>query len=330
MKNASKSEVKVQKSNFNIGRVLRSYGIMIVLVLIIIPVSIISESFFSIENMLNIIRQVAVVGIIAFGMTLVIIAGSIDLSVGAVVSFSGVVCISIVNNTGSDTLAIMLALAAGAAVGLINGLIISGIKGKVGEAFIITYGMQMAVAAIALIYSGGNFMTGKTEGFHSILGKGFGPIIVFVALAIVMHYMLTKTRFGRVVYFIGGNNAATKMSGINVRNHTIVIFMIAGILAALASIVLSSRVNAASPMSGKGYELDAIAAVVVGGTSMRGGKGGIINTVLGVIVIGVVGNALNIMNVTSYPQMIIKGMIIILAVTLDVWNERVEKGVLVK
>lgn len=327
---AVKSENKAQKSSFNIGRLLRSYGIMIVLILIIIPVSIISDSFFSAENLLNIIRQVSVVGIIAFGMTLVIIAGSIDLSVGSVVSLSGVVCISIVNNTQSDALALILALASGALVGLINGLIISGIRGRVGEAFIITYGMQMAIAAVALIYSGGNFITGQTEGFHSMLGKGFGPIIIFVVLAAVMHYVLTKTRFGRVVYFIGGNTATTKMSGINVRNNTTVIFMIAGVLSALASIVLSSRVNSASPMSGKGYELDAIAGVVVGGTSMRGGKGGILNTVLGVIVIGVVGNALNIMNVTSYPQMIIKGIIIILSVTLDVMNERAESGVLAK
>lgn len=321
---------KARWKNSRIGRIFRSYGIMIVLIIIIIPVSIISANFFNVENLLNIVRQVSVVGIIAFGMTLVIIAGSIDLSVGAVVSLSGVVCMSVINLTGSDALAIVLALLAGALVGLINGLIISSIKGRVGEAFIITYGMQMAVAAIALIYSGGNFITGKTEGFHSIIGKGFGPIIIFASLAAVMQYILTKSTFGRVVYFIGGNSSATKMSGINVRKNTVVIFMIAGVLAALASLVLSSRVNAASPMSGKGYELDAIAAVVVGGTSMRGGKGSILNTVLGVIVIGVVGNALNIMNITSYPQMIIKGIIIIMAVILDVWNEKVEKGVLAK
>lgn len=321
---------KSRWKNSRVGRIIRSYGIMIVLIIIIIPVSIISANFFNVENLLNIVRQVSVVGIIAFGMTLVIIAGSIDLSVGAVVSLSGVVCMSIVNLTGSDALAIILALFSGALVGLINGLIISSIKGRVGEAFIITYGMQMAVAAIALIYSGGNFITGKTEGFHSTIGKGFGPIIIFASLAVIMQYILTKSTFGRVVYFIGGNSSATKMSGINVRKNTVAIFMIAGVLAALASLVLSSRVNAASPMSGKGYELDAIAAVVVGGTSMRGGKGSIFNTVLGVIVIGVVGNALNIMNITSYPQMIIKGIIIIMAVILDVWNEKVEKGVLAK
>lgn len=326
----TESNKKARWKNSRIGRIIRSYGIMIVLIIIIIPVSIISANFFNVENLLNIVRQVSVVGIIAFGMTLVIIAGSIDLSVGAVVSLSGVVCMSVINLTGSDALAIVLALLSGALVGLINGLIISGIKGRVGEAFIITYGMQMAVAAIALIYSGGNFITGKTEGFHSIIGKGFGPIIIFASLAVVMQYILTKSTFGRVVYFIGGNSSATKMSGINVRKNTVAIFMIAGVLAALASLVLSSRVNAASPMSGKGYELDAIAAVVVGGTSMRGGKGSIFNTVLGVIVIGVVGNALNIMNITSYPQMIIKGIIIIMAVILDVWNEKVEKGVLAK
>jgi ribose/xylose/arabinose/galactoside ABC-type transport system permease subunit len=258
----------------------------------------------------------------AFGMTFVIVAGSIDLSVGSVVSLSGVVCISIINKFGADGWAIFTAISSGAIVGLINGLIISKIKGRIGESFIITYGMQTAVAALALIYSGASFMNGEGDGFHRVIGKGSGPIIIFIVLAIILHFILTKTTFGRKVYFMGSNSLAAKMSGINVTNITIIIFVIAGVTAALASVVLSSRVNAASPVSGKGYELEAIAAVVVGGTSMSGGKGGVINTVIGVIVIGVLGNALNILNVTAYPQMMIRGVIIVLAVALDVWNQR--------
>lgn len=311
-------------------RILRSYGVMFALLLIIIIVSIMSDSFFTINNMLNILRQVSVIGIIAFGMTFVIIAGKIDLSVGSTLSLTGVVCISIINDYGADALAIIAALVVGGVVGLINGTIIALIKGRMGESFIITYGMLTAVSAVALIYSGASFMNGEGQGFHSRIGKGFGPIVIFIVLAVILHLILTKTTFGRKVYFIGGNAGAAKMSGLSVRNNTIIIFVIAGVTSALASIVLSSRVNAASPVSGTGYELEAIAAVVVGGTSLNGGKGGIINTVLGVIVIGVLGNALNILNVTAYPQMLIRGAIIVSAVALDVWNERTKNKELVK
>lgn len=298
------------------------YGLLFALLLIIAAVSLVTDAFFTVDNLLNILRQSAVIGIMAFGVTIVIIAGHIDLSIGSTASLAGMIVLSIINRSGNDLWAITAALLAGALVGFINGAVIALIKGRVCDSFIITFGMQTAVAAVALIYSGGNFLTGHGKGIHRLLGRGFVPIALFLVLAVVMELVMKKTPFGRTVYFMGENPRAAKMSGVNVAFYTTMLFVIAGVCASLASVVLCSRVNAASPVSGKGYELDAIAAVVVGGTSMQGGRGGILRTVLGVVVIGVLGNALNVMNITAYPQMFIRGVIIIAAVLLDVLGSR--------
>ncbi len=309
-----------------IANVLRSYGVLIALIIIIIITSIIETNFFTIGNFINIIRQVSIIGIVACGMTFVIISGAFDLSVGSIVSLSGVVAISTINNGGGEALAIIYALLIGVSVGFVNGILISLINGKMGEAFIITYGTQTVVAALALFASGGLFVAGRIKpGIYKSIGKGIVPIVIFIVIAIGMQFILTKTKFGRQMCFIGGNIEAAKMSGIRVVANRTAYFMISGLLAGFAGIVLTSRVISSNPAGGMGFELDAIAAVVVGGTSLLGGNGSIVKTVLGAIILGVMRNALNVLNITAYPQMMVTGVIIILSVSLDILNRKAKE-----
>ena len=319
--------IKIRNINGKyIVSLLRNYGVLIALILIIIVTSIIEKNFFTLGNFINIIRQVSIIGIVACGMTFVIISGAFDLSVGSIVSLSGVVAISTINNGGGEALAVIYALLVGVSVGLVNGILISVINGRLGEAFIITYGTQTVVAALALFASGGLFVAGKIQpGFYKSIGQGVTPIIIFVVIAIVMQFILVKTKFGRQMCFVGGNMEAARMSGIRVVLNRTVYFAISGVLAGLAGIVLTSRVISSNPAGGAGFELDAIAAVVVGGTSLLGGKGSIAKTVLGAIILGVMRNALNILNVTAYPQMMVIGAIIIFSVSLDVLNRKAKE-----
>jgi len=305
---------------------IRSYGVLLSLVLVILITGAIEKNFFTFENLLNVLRQNAVIGIVACGMTYVIISGAFDLSVGAVVSLSGVIAITTINKGGGEMLAIGLALLVGIAVGIANGVLISTINGKMGEAFIVTYGTQTVAAALAMYASGGLFVAGRIkEGFYKSIGKGMTPIAIFIVIAAILQFVLAKTGFGRRLCFIGGNMKTARMSGIRIVQNRIAYFALSGILSAIAGIILTSRVISSNPAAGVGFEMDAIAAVVVGGTSMAGGKGSIAKTILGTIVIGVLSNALNILGITSYPQMMVKGSIIIITVALDVWNKQIKE-----
>jgi ribose transport system permease protein len=308
----------------NLMDLVRVYPVAIMLVLVIIIVSFFAENYFTMQNALNVLRQISVIGILSCGMAFVIISGGIDLSVGAILSFSGAL---IINNVKSFSTipAILITLAAGAAIGLVSGFILSRIKGRLGESFIITFGMQTIIAAITLIYTGGIYQSGADERLFTNIGRGVSPIIFFIVVGALSQFFLIKTNFGRNIYFIGGNINTARLSGINVNFYRIAVFVLSGILAALAGIVLTSRVGTASPTAGLGYELDAIAAVVVGGVSITGGKGNMLNALLGVVILGVLSNSLNMLNISSYPQMIIKGIVIILAVTLDAWNRKREE-----
>ena len=326
--------LRTRNHSFDIGNLLRSYGVLIGLVLIIIVASIVEPTFVSFRNMLNILRQMTILGLCSLGMTYVFMTGMMDLSVGAVVSLGSVLAVSFMNRlvpetgTGSeDWITILIILGAalmGFIVGLANGAIISGINGKLGESFIITYGMQIVVAALALLYSGGQFIKGDYfEGIYSEVGRGYWPIIIYVAIAAVLHFVLKYTKFGRQVSYLGANVNAARMSGIRVKTVRLFVFGICGACAGLAAIFLTSRVSSASPLQGEGYELDTIAAVMIGGTSQTGGSGSIINTVLGVLVISVLNNALNVMGIGSNVQLFVRGVIIVLTVALDMWNKSI-------
>ena len=293
------------------------------LILVIIIASFFAENYFTLENFLNVLRQISVIGIVTCGMTFVIISGGIDLAVGSILSFSATLIIINVNKFGAIP-AIIITIAAGAVIGLISGFIISKIKGRLGESFIITFGMLSIVAAITLIFTGGRYQYGGEEALYNIIGTGISPIIIFIVIGAVSQFILIKTQFGRNIYFVGGNINTARLSGINVSFYRIIVFVISGLLASIAGIVLTSRVGTASPTTGVGYELAAIAAVVVGGVSMSGGQGNILNAILGVFILGVLSNSLNIFNISAYPQMIIRGVVIVLAVTLDAQNKKRE------
>ena len=296
---------------------LLRYAIVLILAVLVIVVSIIQPRFISLQNIRNVLNQITVIGILSCGMTFVIIAGFINLSVGSIISIVGIVVLQLTMSAG-DGIAILLALLLGAFIGVISGIIMSMIDGRLSESFMVTYGLQSICAALALIVSGGLFIMSLSTGVFSELGRNLTPAVIFFLLIVLCQFFLTKTIWGRNIYFLGANPAAARLSGINTRFYTTIVFTLCGTISALAGIVLASRVASANPNAGVGYELDAIAACVVGGISMKGGKGSFLNTLKGVIIIGVLSNALNLLGVTTYPQMMVKGLVIVLAVALDV------------
>lgn len=295
---------------------------LIALLVLIAVVSFLNPNFFMLDNLLNILRQTSVNAIIAVGMTLVILTAGIDLSVGSVLALCGAVAATMVGLELPMYVVIPAALALGAALGGISGVIIA--KGKV-QAFIATLVTMTLLRGATLVYTDGRpVSTGFSDAADSFawLGTGylFGipvPIWLMALVFIAAWYMLNHTRMGRYIYALGGNEAATRLSGINVDRVKIAVYALCGLLAALAGLIVTSRLSSAQPTAGTGYELDAIAAVVLGGTSLAGGKGRIMGTLIGALIIGFLNNALNLLDVSSYYQMIAKAVVILLAVLVD-------------
>lgn len=298
---------------------LTKYGIYFAFLLLTAILSIISPPFLTPSNIINILRQISVNGIIAVGMTFIIITAGIDLSVGSIVAFTAVIATSFAHPGEYPLIVpIVLGILAGLACGAINGVLIA--KKKLAP-FIVTLGMMTAARGSALVYTNGRPVINLSDSYNQIGGGYFLgiplPVIIFLIVVLSGVFILHYTRFGRYVYAVGGNELAAKVSGINPDKILIAVYAITGALAGLAGIVLSSRVMSASPAIGQGYELDAIAAVVIGGTSLSGGVGTIAGTIAGALIIGVMNNGLDMLNVSSYWQAIIKGLIIVLAVLLD-------------
>lgn len=302
---------------------LLSNGILIAIILLIIVTGLIEPSFFTWDNMLNILRQVSVNGIVACGMTVCIMSSCYDLSVGSIVSMTGVFTILGINAGLNEILCIFIGIGIGLLAGTINGMLISAINGRGGEAFIVTYGMQIVLAAVALFPSKGLFISGKVyDGVFKTMGSGNFPIYIFLLVAVILHFVLSKTQYGRKLCYIGNNMDAAKMSGLRVKINRISYFAISGLLAGLAGVVLCSRVTSSNPTAGINYEMNAIAAVVVGGNSASGGSGSILRTMIGAVVIGIMGNALNILGFSTNYQLIVKGILIILAVVMDIISKK--------
>ena len=299
--------------------ILSAYGIYIAFVLLVGVLAIISPPFLRPSNIVNILRQTSVNGIISIGMTFVIITGGIDLSVGSLLALSAVVATSFAH-PGEYPLIVplLMGLGVGCLGGTINGVLIA--KKRMAP-FIVTLGMMTAARGLALVYTQGRPVINLSDAYNEIGGGYFLgiplPVIVFLLFILLGVFLLRFTRFGRYVYALGGNELATKISGIRTDRIKIGVYALAGALAGVAGIVLSSRVMSGSAATGQGYELDAIAAVVIGGTSLSGGVGSIAGTIVGVLIIGVMNNGLDLLNVSSYWQQIAKGIIIILAVLLD-------------
>jgi len=295
---------------------------LIALLVMIVIVSLLNPHFFTLANILNILRQTAVNAIIAVGMTLVILTAGIDLSVGSILAFAGAVGAGLIAREIPLAVSVPAALAVGTAMGAASGIIIA--KGRV-QAFIATLVAMTLIRGLTLVYTDGRpISTGFTDtadafafiGTGYLLGIPF-PVWLMVITFGAAWYLLNHTRLGRYIYALGGNEEATRLSGINVDRIKITVYAICGFLSALAGLIITSRLSSAQPTAGAGYELDAIAAVVLGGTSLMGGKGSIMGTLVGALIIGFLNNALNLLDVSSYYQMIAKAVVILLAVLVD-------------
>lgn len=323
---ATKTSGSARFSASSFAAIYRRYGTILIFVGILIVASLVSPDFLTEANLTNVLRQVVVVSLLACGVTFVIILGHIDVSLGSVLALCGVIAASVMAMTGSITLAIAAGLIVGAITGLINGFVVTtfGIP-----SFIQTLAMTTAARGAVLLYTGGSPVTGL--GGFRIIGQGaIGPVpisvVILIVVAALSWALLNKTKFGRYVYAVGGNPRAALASGVNPASVVVKAFLLNGVLCAVGGVVLMSRINSGQPAAGVGYEFDAITAVVVGGTSLMGGTGNITGTIIGAMIIGVINNTLNLVNVSSYWQQIIKGLIIAVAVILDVWTKRAGKG----
>ena len=300
----------ILKNNPLTSIVKGNIGIIVVLIIMCVAVALATDKFLTTNNIISVLRQISINTYIALGMTLIIILGHIDLSVGSIVAMSGTLTVGFIVNQG---------LLVGTAAGFVSGFIVANFK---VPAFIITMAMLNIASGIAYVYTGGQ-STRITNKLFIEIGTGYLfnviplPVVYMVVLIILFSFILSKTKFGTYVYAIGGNREAARLSGVPIKKIEIIVFTISGLLSAFAGLVLCSRMYSGQPSVGSGYELDAIAACVLGGTSMTGGKGRISGTVFGAMVIGIISNGLNLIGVSSYWQLIIKGLIIACAVLLD-------------
>ena len=307
------------KQKSKVTTILGSYGIIFVLVALMIVFSSLSNRFLLPDNIFNILRQVSIVGIISVGMTLVMVAGGIDLSCGSVVGFAGVgsALLMVEYNWNPVAAAIMMCIC-GLGIGIANGFFIAQLR---VPAFIATLGMMTSVRGIAYIITGGLPVFGFNQEFTQ-LGQGYLgvipiPVLIMAAAFIFGILFLNKTRAGRHVYGVGGNEEASRLSGVNVKKIKFMVFALAGFMSALAGVVLLARVNSGQPNAGTGYEMDVITAVVLGGVSMSGGQGKIHMVIVGVLIMGILTNGMTMLSVNEYVQQFIRGMVLIAAVAFD-------------
>ncbi len=296
------------------ARIWRRVGVFAALILLIIAASMLSDRFLSVPNLLNILRQVAIVGILAIGMTFVILTKGIDLSVGSLLGISVVLYAGLLENY-SMAVAIPLGLGAAMLAGLVNGI---GVAFARIPPFIMTLGMLSFARGLAFIYTGGTPIPILNENFYS-LGNGYIagipiPSLILIAVVAVSAVILSLTPFGRSIYGIGSNEEAARLSGVPVNLYKVIVYVISGLVSGLAGLVYASQLSIGTPIAGQGYELDAIAAVVVGGTSLFGGKGTVAGTFIGTLIIGVLANILNLTGVDPYVQQLFTAALIVVAV----------------
>lgn len=305
-----------------INQQLSKFGIWFALIILTIVFSQTTDKFLTSANLFNIARQISIVGICAVGMTFVILMGAMDLSVGAVIGISSVTAATMMSSGISPVLACITSLALGVAIGLFIALIVN----KVGILpIIVTLGMMTSLRGICFLIAKGKPIYGIPKEFL-VLGQGYlsivpFPVVVMICAFILGYIILEKTSIGRKVYGTGGNEDASRLSGISVANVKYFVFAIQGFLAALAGIILLSRVNSGQPGAGTGYEMDIITACVLGGISVSGGEGKISGVIVGVITIGVLSNGMVLLGVNEFWQMIVKGGVLLAAVAMDKFSK---------
>lgn len=296
----------------------RQFGTLIGLLVLCLILWILTPYFLTISNILNITQQTAINAIIAVGMTFVIITAGIDLSVGSIMAFAGVVLASALNAGLSLPLALLTGLGVGLVCGIVNGLLIT--YGKLPP-FISTLGMMSVARGAALLYTDGRPISGFDENFRFLANGELlhipMPVIIMIIIYLIAHFILSRTKLGRYTYAMGGNEEATLLSGVNVKLYKTIVYGLCGLLSGVAAIILTARLNSAQPIAGIMYELDAIAATVIGGTSLMGGEGRMSGTLIGALIMGVLRNGLNLLGVSSFVQQTVIGSVIIIAVLID-------------
>lgn len=303
-------------NNKKLASHIQDFGALIALVLLVVVIGVISPEFRTLSNFLSLLRQSSINGFIAFGMTCVILTGGIDLSVGSVLALSTALCAGFITNGVPVGLAMVLALIIGTALGAVSGLLVT--KGRL-QPFIATLITMTVYRGATMIFMDGKPISNLGDSFTlKVVGKGNFyhipiPAITFVVMFLIFMFVLEKTTFGRRVYATGSNEQSAKLAGINVNRTKLITYAISGCMSALSGLILLSRLGSAQPTLGSGYELDAIAAVALGGTSMNGGRGRVWGTFVGILIIAVLNNGLNILGVSSYYQDVVKGIVILIA-----------------
>ncbi len=297
---------------------LHRFGLLFVILLVGLGLTLTTDTFLSVANLTNVARQVSINGILAVGVTFVLLTAGVDLSLGSVVALSGVACATFAH-PGEHPVFVPIAvgLLTGAACGLVNGVLVT--RGGVAP-FIVTLGMMTIARGLALIVSGGRPVANMSDELTALAGDFLGlpiPVLCFAGVALAAWFFLRDFRLGRHIYAVGGNENAARAAGVPVERVKLFAYGLCGLLTGLAGVVLAARITTGQPNAGQAYELDAIAAVVIGGTSLAGGVGTITGTLLGVLLIGVINNGLDLQGVSSYYQAVIKGVIIVGAVWLD-------------
>jgi ribose transport system permease protein len=299
------------------GFSLKKYGLMIGFLFISLVISIVTPDFLSSTNLLNILRQSSIVGVMAIGTTFVIIGGGFDISVGSLLALTAAMSLKLQQVLPWYVVA-CLVLLAGAFFGLVNGLLTAKLH---IVAIITTLGTMTILRGLTYLYTGGYPVMGSSEEFKFI-GSGYlgpipFPILIFLSMVVLWQFILSKTTLGRYACAVGGNKETTRLSGVAVDFYHVMTFVIGGLMAAMAGIIYASRLNSATPLAGQGYELDAIASCVIGGTSVSGGEGSIVGTMIGVLLLNVVSNMFNLLGIQVYVQYLIKGIIILTVVGFD-------------
>lgn len=322
-----------QIMGLSFGAFMSKYGIVVIFVALCIIMSIVSPAFRTVRNVTNVIRQVSIIGIVSMGVTFAIITGGIDLSSGSMIALISVVVASLSQNkvNPNQPLSIVVPIVIGIAVALLIGFLLGAVNGSLHAygkipPFIATLGMMTAARGAAALFTGGRPVGDLKDTFTYIgTGRFLGlpiPIWIYIVMGIIAHILLSRTKFGRHVFAIGGNEQAARICGINVERTLVKVYAFAGLLTAVSAVLLTARTSAGNPTYGLSYELDAIASTVIGGTSLSGGVGSIPFCVVGALIIGVLNNSMDLLSVNAYWQQIVKGVIIVVAVLIDARKQR--------
>ncbi|WP_347040858.1 ABC transporter permease subunit [Brachybacterium nesterenkovii] len=318
MTSTNTTSTPTDRSSFDFARWWDRYGILFVLIALVLLMAAIAPNFASMDNFWNIARAISINAILAAGMTFVIITAGIDLSVGSTVAVAGVVSVMVAMAGVPAVPAVLIGVAAGAIAGLINGLLVAYMA---LAAFIVTLASMTFLRGLGYTLTGGQpivdgNLSFRALGSGSILGVP-APVIAMLIVYVIAWFLLEHTTYGRHVYAVGGNPEAARLAGVDVKAVVASVYVIAGACAGLAGVLFAGRVVSAQPTAGEGYELDAIAAVVLGGTSLAGGKGRIVGTFIGALILGVLTTGLILMNVPFFTQLLVKGIVIVIAVSID-------------